>query len=326
MIKTLLQKSARMIVAVCAGVKANETILIVTDSNTEACADLLAEEVRAAGARVNIATMPPRNVDGQEPTAAVAEAMKAAGVILLPVQKSLAHTSAVSEALAAGARILSLTALSKNLMLSEAFNADFTKERLVCEKVARLLTRSSTLAITTTAGTRLTVCVQGRMGNAHCCLVDRPGQFSSAPNIEASISPVEGTMEGTFVADASIPYLDIGLLSEPVIFKIKEGKVVSTAGSLAAEILNRVWQAQKDPAVYNIAQVAVGLNPNIKEPVGVLGCNYDEGAYGTAHIGIGTSSNLGGRIKASTHFDALMYKPTIQADETVILKNGNLLV
>ncbi|MDF1594095.1 MAG: hypothetical protein P1P89_21510 [Desulfobacterales bacterium] len=323
--KTLLQKSARIIVAVCTAVKANETVLIVSDSKTEACADLLAEAARSTGAVVTVAAMPPRKVDGQEPTAAVAAAMKKAGVILLPVQKSLAHTSAVKEALAAGARVLSLTALSQNLMLSDAFSADFKKERPLCERVARLLTRASTLTITTAAGTRLTVSVKGRKGNAHCCLVDRPGQFSSAPNIEANISPIEGSMEGTFVADASIPYLDIGLLSEPVIFEIKQGMVVSTAGGPVAETLNRIWQAQKDPAVYNIAQVAVGLNPKIKKPVGILGCNYDEGAYGTAHIGIGTSINLGGRIKASTHFDALMHKPTIRADETVILKNGRLL-
>jgi len=323
---TLLQTSARRIVAVCAAVKANETVLIVSDSATEACADLLAEAARSTGAIVNVASMPPRDVDGQEPTAAVAASMKSAGVILLAVQKSLAHTLAVKEALSAGARILSLTAISKKLIGSEAFNADFIRERPICESVARRFTDASTLTITTAAGTCLSVSVKGRKANSHSCLVERPGQFSSAPNIEASISPVEGTMAGTFVADASIPYLDIGLLPEPVIFKIKAGKIVGTAGGPAAATLTRIWKAQQDPAVYNIAQVAVGLNPKIQKPLGTLGCNYDEGAYGTAHIGIGTSSNLGGRVKASTHFDAVMYRPTIQADETVILKNGRLLV
>ena len=153
-----------------------------------------------------------------------------------------------------------------------------------------------------------------------------PAMIPSTGEILASMFGAEETMAGTFVADASIPYLDIGLLPEPVIFKIREGKVVSTTGGPAAATLTRIWKAQQDPAVYNITQVAVGLNPKIKKPLGTLGCNYDEGAYGTAHIGIGTSSNLGGRVKASTHFDAVMYQPTIQADETVILKNGRLLL
>jgi hypothetical protein len=33
----------------------------------------------------------------------------------------------------------------------------------------------------------------------------------------------------------------------------------------------------------------------------------DEGVYGTAHIGIGTSIVLGGEIMASMHFDAVMW-------------------
>lgn len=59
--------------------------------------------------------------------------------------------------------------------------------------------------------------------------------FSAAPNIEANFSPVKGMMEGIFVADASIPYLGIGLLSTPVIFTIKDGKVVKVEGGNEAE-------------------------------------------------------------------------------------------
>ncbi len=150
--------------------------------------------------------------------------------------------------------------------------------------------------------------------------------FSAAPNIEANFSPVEGTVEGIFVADASIPYLGIGLLSTPVTFTIKDGKVVKVEGGNEAERLKNIWAEINDPNVYNVAQVAVGLNPEIKAPVGRLGCNYDEGAFGTAHIGIGTSSILGGEVKASTHFDAVMTNPTIKLDGKELLKDGELFI
>ena len=68
---------------------------VVGLSDIEACAKLLAGAARSAGAIVSVACMPPRSLDGQEPTAAVAAAMKSAGVVLLAVQKSLAHTLAV---------------------------------------------------------------------------------------------------------------------------------------------------------------------------------------------------------------------------------------
>jgi leucyl aminopeptidase (aminopeptidase T) len=322
----IAMRGAKVIVEDCASIKKGERVLIVTDFETVNCAQILAGVVYSLGAEVEMCVIIPREVDGQEPPASVAAAMKAAEVILIPVSKSITHTEAVKAALGAGARVLSLTASSEELIASEAYKADFRKQRPLCEKVAQLFTQADEVTITTPAGTDLVVSAKGRQGNAHSCIVDRPGQFSAAPNIEANFSPFEGTMEGILIADGSIPYLGIGLLATPVTFTIKGGRVVKVEGGSEAERLKQIWTAQNDPNVYNIAQVAVGLNPEIKTPIGRLGCNYDEGAFGTAHIGIGTSSNLGGEVKASTHFDAVMTRPTIKLDGKELLKDGELVL
>lgn len=322
----LAMKGAKVIAENCASIKEGETVLIVTDFETVSCAQLLAGVVYATGGEVEMCVMTPREVDGQEPSACVAAAMREAEVVLMPVSKSLAHTQAARDALAAGARILSLTASSEELLASEAYRADFRKQRPVCEQVARVFTQANEITITTPAGTSLTVSAENRKGNAHSCVVERPRQFSAAPNIEANFSPVEGTMEGIFVADASIPYLGIGMLSVPVTFTIEKGRVVKVEGGHEAERLKHIWEEQRDPNVYNIAQVAVGLNPEVKAPIGRLGCNYDEGAFGTVHIGIGTSASLGGKVKASTHFDAVMTRPTMKCDGKVLLKDGELVL
>lgn len=52
----------------------------------------------------------------------------------------------------------------------------------------------------------------------------------------------------------------------------------------------------------------------------------DEGVRGSVHIGIGTSITLGGRIKASCHYDLIMSKATVVVDEVIVLNNGELLV
>ena len=127
------------------------------------------------------------------------------------------------------------------------------------------------------------------------------------------------------MADASIPYLGIGALSSPVTFVIKEGAVVEVQGGIEAKTIQRIWEQQNDPNVYNIAQVSVGLNPEVPSAIGILGCNYDEGAFGTMHIGIGTSTNLGGSIKASTHFDAVMNRPTLWVDGMKLIEDGCVL-
>lgn len=323
----LAVQGARTIVENCASIKKGEKVFIVTDYETFGSALLIAKAAYAIGAEVDMGIMKSRDLDGQEPTECMAAAMERANIVLTPVSKSLAHTTAINKALTAGARALSLTAISEELMASPAFRADFKRQAPIVKKVAQLFTRADELTITTPAGTNLKVGLKGRKGNAHKCLVNRPGQFSAAPNIEANFSPVEGTTEGIFVSDASVPYLGIGKLSSPITFTIEKGKIIKTEGGPEAEKIKRIWAEQNDPNVYNIAQVAIGLNPEIKEAIGILGCNYDEGVFGTAHIGIGTSTNLGGKIKTSTHFDALMNKPTVILDgEITLLKDGELML
>jgi len=48
----------------------------------------------------------------------------------------------------------------------------------------------------------------------------------------------------------------------------------------------------------------------------------DEGVYGTSHIGIGTSSLLGGTVKAKMHYDVIMWSPTLTLDGEVVLRDG----
>ena len=55
----------------------------------------------------------------------------------------------------------------------------------------------------------------------------------------------------------------------------------------------------------------MGLNPNARLTGEML---EDEGVMGTIHIGIGTSHTLGGEIVAPTHYDLLMWEPTIAVD------------
>lgn len=317
-----LARGAKNIIDTCAMVARGERVLIVTDFELVSSAEMLASFAHAKGADVTVTVMEPRDVDGAEPTDSVTAAMAAADVVLMPVMMSLAHAAATRAALAKGARVLSLTALSEPLLASDAWQADFVGLRPKTVALAEAFELAKEVRITSEAGTDLRVRKDGRRGNAHACIVDTPGSFSGAPNIEANFSPVEGSAEGVFVADGSIPYLGIGMLSAPVTFVIEAGRVVRVEGGRQADRIRDVWAEQGDPNVYNIAQVAVGMNPMIPAVVGELGCNYDEGAYGTVHIGIGTNSSLGGTVKAATHFDALMNAPTLTLDGRAVLKAG----
>jgi len=311
-------RGARTIVETCAGVQPGETVLVVTDTDMVRIAEVLAMAVRERDAEPVIAVMIPRKGDGEEPPACIAEAMKKVNVTLSPVSTSITHTRAVKEAAATGSRIIALTAFTEDLLIRGGIQADFKKLKPVCLKVARRLGEARSVRLTSLAGTSLTMRKEGRRGNALYCIVE-PGEFSPVPNVEANFSPLEGTAEGIIVVDASIPYIGIGLLKEPVRCRVERGFIVSIEGGTQADLLKRDLHKRNDPNCYNIAELGVGLNPESRMSGIMLD---DEGVLGSVHIGIGSNITLGGNIKGAIHYDLLMRGASIELDGETVLEEG----
>jgi leucyl aminopeptidase (aminopeptidase T) len=312
---------ARILVRTCAGVRAGEHAVIVTDPERLAIARAVADEALGAGAVASIVIAPARSIDNEEPGPAVAAALSGADVVLLPVTLAMAHTQAVREAIRAGARVLSMTAFTERMMREGGLFTDFRARQPLCRALADRLTGGGRLRVTNPAGTDLTMSLEGVTGNSHACLLDGPG-FSAVPNIEANCAPAQGTGEGVFVCDGSIPYYGVGPVREPVTFRISEGFVTEIEGGEQAAFLADLLARQDDRWVYNLAQFAFGLNPDCTEFTGEM--LNDEGVNGTVHIGIGTSANLGGSVSAKTHFDAVARAPTVWIDGEVVLADGEI--
>ncbi|MDR7529049.1 MAG: hypothetical protein QN130_14390 [Armatimonadota bacterium] len=320
-----LMEGARKVVRVCARIRAGERVLVVADTGqvSLAVAEALAGAALEVTPEVVTAIMTPREVDGDEPPALVAAALQAADVALLPVTYSISHSAAVHDALSRGTRVLALPAMTDPQMLVRGGpEADFEAQASVCRGVADRLTRAASAHLTTPAGTDCTFDLRGRTGNAHDCILDRPGKFSAFPWIEANIAPVEGSTQGVLVFDGSIPNLRLGgLLREPVVCAVEGGRIVRVEGGPEAQMIRRVFQQLGDASVYTIAQLAIGLNPEI---LTLTGRWTDHGAFGTVHIGIGTSANIGGTIRAVAHFDGTMFRPTLALDGQILLQDGDL--
>ncbi len=315
---------ARKIVRILTRVTAGERVLIAADTDTSVVAEALATAALEITSEVVITTMCPVEVDGDEPPTIVAAALLAADVALIPVSYSISHSTAVCSALKHGTRVLALPATTPDQLVRGGAEADFEAASPTVRKMGELLTAASTAHLTTPAGTECSFDLRGRSGNAHDCILDRPGKFSAFPNIEANISPVDGTAEGVIVFDGSIPNLRLGRLQAPVRCTVQNGNIVKVEGGHEADMIRKVWAEMGDVAVYNIAQLAIGLNPAIPMLTGVWA--QDHGAFGTVHIGIGTSANLGGTTKAACHFDGMMYRPTLKLDGRAVLEGGGLRI
>jgi 2,5-dihydroxypyridine 5,6-dioxygenase len=320
--EVLMTRGAGKLMDICARVKPQENVLIVTDFSRVKIAQVLTTAAYERDAEVIVAIMTPRRGHGQEPPPPIAEAMKKADVIFTPVSYSITHTEAMKRALESGARSLVMTEFTEDELISGGIEADFGELKHVCKKVADAFQMSKKVLLTTPRGTHLSMEKGGRPGNAMYCIVE-PGELSPVPTVEANFSPLEGTAEGKLVADASLPYIDIGVLREPVVATVKKGMITEIEGGDQAKKLADDLKSRNDPKVYNVAELGVGLNPkSIMQGIQL----EDEGVYGTVHIGIGTNITLGGHTKAAIHYDLIMWEPTIELDGRVILERGSLVI
>ena len=320
--EALMLQGARKILDECVSLKPGESVYIVTDMVKEGIGQVLAAAAVERGAEVVMSVMKPRKRAGEEPPKMIAAAMKEADIVLIPVSYSVTHTYAVREAAENGARLLVMTDFTEDMLIHGGIEGNFKEIKPVCKAVADAFANGDKVHLTTPAGTDLWMDISGRRGNALYCVVE-PGEFSTIPTVEANVSPIEGSANGVIVADASIPYLGIGVLDEPVVVEVKDGFITKITGGRQAEVLKKDLASHNDPNSYNIAELGVGLNP------ACIMCGImleDEGVIGTAHIGIGTNITLGGNTKASCHYDLLMWMPRIEVDGKVIVDGDKVLI
>lgn len=311
---------ANVVAETCAAIEPGERVLVVGDWRTATVAERVAAAARNLDAEVSMTLMDPREYDGNAPPETVAAAMQEPDVVITPVHRSITHSEPTQEALANGVRVISLVKHTPEQLVTGGLYADYEAMQPHCEEMATKLGEADRAHLTSPSGTDATFDLGGRPGNAHTGIADSPGEFTAAVNIEANVSPVEGQAEGRLVFDGSIPNLDIGVLSEPVSMQVEDGAVTTVEGGDEAERIAEVWAAHDDPAVYNIAQLAVGMNPECTSFNGWF--SNEHGVFGSVHVGIGTSSTLGGTTQAPVHFDAMMSDPTLRLDDEVVLEDG----
>ncbi|MBT5366947.1 MAG: leucyl aminopeptidase, partial [Nitrospinaceae bacterium] len=305
-------------------VKTGESVLVITDYNTTAIAERVAQAAASLGGNVVTTVMPPRKLHGEEPPSTIAAAMREADLIFIPVSISITHTRAVKDALASRARILAMSDWSDEMFLSPALlETDFQAQAEVCRGLGRAFTEGVNFHLTSPRGTDLRFEAGGRKANVMTNIPD-PGEISPVPTIEVNVPPIEGSAEGTLVVDASIPYLGIGSLKEPFTCTIEKGLIKEiSGGDESVKILQDAIAAHNDPNCWNIAELGVGLNPGASMTGRML---EDEGVLNTIHIGIGTSLMLGGTLKAATHYDLIMWDPVIEIDGKVVQRGLDILV
>ncbi|MFO8015936.1 MAG: aminopeptidase [Candidatus Woesearchaeota archaeon] len=320
-----LRKAADMILRQCMSLKKSESLLVITDKNKKRIAGAVYEAAFPLCRNVMMVTIPAAKVNGEEPPAIVADMMKGYDVIIAPTTKSMTHTMAVKKARKSGARVATMPGITEDV-LKRGMSADYRKVKRLSEKINSALQECGSIRVTTRKGTDITICRDEKVNaRADSGFVHERGGLANLPAGESVIVPKHRKTEGVFVVDASMG--GIGKVDRPITITVKKGYAERIKGGKSAAQLRKKLEGcaeeSGDDSPYNIAELGIGTNYKAKVSGTVL---EDEKVFGTAHIALGNSKGLGGKIYAPCHLDGVFMKPTIMADDRTIMKDGKLLI
>lgn len=306
-----------MILETNLALRADETLLVVTDDATYEVGLLFYTAARTLGRSALLMQMPEGRVSGEEPPAAVAAAMKAADVALCPTAKSITHTNARIAAAQAGTRVVTMPSITMDMLRDGAACADYAQVERITHALTERLTKARTARIEK-GGRVLTLDLADRNGIASPGVYREPGASGNFPSGEAYIAPVEKGASGTVLIDGSM--VGIGLLPQPLVAHLEQGCLTHIEGGNAdgpyADQLSVLFDR---PENGTIAELGIGTNECAKLCGIIL---EDEKIYGTVHVAFGTNTSFGGTTKADCHLDGIVLAPTLYLDDECVIRDG----
>lgn len=322
--KEEIKKNALKIVKECCNIGSSDKVVIITDTQqSPVISEALFCAVKETDGIPVIVIMEQSKPGSQLPDA-VNDAISHADVIITPTTTSIYHAPGIQNACNGEnkARLLALSECSEDTLSGGGINADFRAIKAVVDKVGKFFEEGKTIRITTPAGT----CIEADISNRPACmntgLCYEPGTRMGLPTIEVFVAPIENSVRGKIVVDASCSG-GIGKIgNKPIIILVEEGKAIDISGGEDARKLKDLLASAGTENVYQVAELAIGLNPYCQITGNIV---EDEGKYGTCHMALGSNAGFGGCNKAPLHIDMVQYAPTITIDGNEICVDGVLV-
>jgi leucyl aminopeptidase (aminopeptidase T) len=298
-------------------IRHEESVLIVFDEPKRKIAEKFYDVIKQYANNTKLVNIPTAKVHGEEPPHYAKDLMQKYDVQFLITSKSLTHTQARINASKKEKRIITMPDVEQGT-IERAIDIDYYYTNKITDYIADILDNANEVHITSEKGTDLRFSVKERKTNGrNVGDYSKKGDFGNLPDGEAFIAPVEGTAEGTFIADASMA--GIGRLETPLKIGIKKGFAQKIEGK-DAHIIDKLVD-EKGRLARNIAEFGIGTNPKAIITGNIL---EDEKVLGTCHIALGNNMGFGGNTDVQLHLDSIMHNPTIYADNIKIMEKGIL--
>ena len=314
------------IVKDCMNVRRGQHVLIVTDDCARSIkiSQQVAETCGQEGAEVVMAIMEPRTHHGHEPPPSIAEAMQAAEIVFHVADTyDISHTDAAMRFRETGRKfVVAMAQFAEEYYDRDISIDDLKRIKERTDRLAEMLTGAGEAQVTTPFGTDIRMSLRERTGISLHPLGN--SVIIAVPDYaEATISPVEGSTEGTLVVDSSVQGWNF-LLREPLHLTINSGKVTEVRGPEDYAVRLRELLDMDENASNCAAELGIGTSHTM--PADLKGVIWDYGTAGTLHVAAGRNNDIGGTTHSLFHKDLLLTRATVLLDDLCVLKDGQLLV
>ena len=303
------------------GIQEGDTVTIVVDEKTDPrVGELVFDTAVSLGADADLSRVRGRHTNGENLPPQVVAALRTSDIAVLATTTwSASHSAGVIAAIEAGVRVLSMPGVTYEMFSHGAMTADYNEVQRLTEIWGEIFARGRRVRITTELGTDITADLGG-LGRAPFLdfgSMGPSGGLANMPGGEVAFAPIEGTTNGTVIADIMLSTTP-GNLTEAVRIDIADGKVTTVNGGPAAEDFLREIERHEESA-REVAEIAIGTNAAARL-IGVV--LEDEKKLGTAHLGFGHSVGIGGKNASTIHADAIVADATVTIDGTDLIRRG----
>lgn len=300
-----------------------DPFLIIADTSNDL---VLAEACLAAGIRAGADTsllIKPRYAPGtaSNPGPIYSNAVLNSKLVLT-LAGGVVRTPAMIEARSRGTRLLSTNVEGiEDYVVRALLDVDFDAMVRNAERIQRLWSEADLVRVTSPEGTDVTFRHGGRRVLVGDGALSEDGEVDFFPGAQVSIAPVESTIEGTIVVDASDSVQ--GLVHAPYALTMKEGVIVDIEGGKEAAAMRNWLATRNDDTIYKLCHFSIGLN----KAAGISGNMIeDERMLAAVDFGFGYQDpKFGGTVGLSPyHMDIMLATPTILLDGREMSGGGKL--
>lgn len=219
------------------------------------------------------------------------------------------------------ATMVGLSSLKSEDALLRALSIDLGAVRKMGDRLKEVLDSGEEIEIKGRSGTTLNASIKGRKAWFNSGDFSKPGSGGNLPAGHVTISPVEGSAEGTVEVDINVKIEaeTVGVKS-PVHFIIEGGEIVNIQGekSLTERIYNdlnnfsfiNARQGFDSRAIFRIAELGFGLLP--ERPIGLT--LLDDKVLGVCYIANGNNYGKGGMNRCRGHRESLFWLDSFSVD------------